>query len=115
MSLGFVLIFEGEGTDVVLYGIDSPMPRATEHVDALMLQFEGLQSSIAELEEELKQVKVDLSIFPPMHTFNLLAVASPFEDQSTCTARSGITSSDRVIGCYTEGRDGNLRFGTDVG
>lgn len=38
-------------------GGNSPMPRAAEHVDSLMLQFEGLQTSIAELEEELKQVK----------------------------------------------------------
>lgn len=32
------------------------MPRAKEHVDALMLQFEGLKASIADLEEQIKRV-----------------------------------------------------------
>lgn len=34
------------------------MPRAKEHVDALMAQVDGIKSSIADLEDQIKRVSI---------------------------------------------------------
>lgn len=53
---------------IALFVRCSPLPRATEHVQALYSQYEGLIESILDLEESLKRVSSSLpSLRLPTH------------------------------------------------
>lgn len=69
------------------------MPRANEHVHALHQQYEGLQDTIAELEETLKRVSSVNVYLPGQLTELEYAAAFSLERESICR---GVQSGRRV-------------------
>ena len=80
----------GEG-ELIVCGCGSPLPRATEHVQALYAQYEGLIESILDLEESIKRVRLlPRLLWPPAHSPHSAHPASEPSERSLpprCRAR----------------------------